>query len=373
MKRNGHTSPQQVEKFLRWLCKPEVLEEILGDLEEYYIELTEKPRWQQPILYWFQVIHFLRPFALKKISSYRSFNHPPMFRNYYKTSSRSLMRNPLSSFINVFGLSMAIGVCLVVYAFLKYDYSVDRFHEFKDEVYLITFSADRSGEEEQHGLTPRPLADMLREDFTHIRKVCRVEDKSAVLKNGDKVFRESVRFSEPEFLDMFTFPLKWGVKQSLSDPNSIILSEEMAMKYFGDENPLGQDIQMIFGEDRSKTFKVSGVAEPFPEAHIIEFSFLVNFENLRTSFPGYDTQDWGEFVNATLIQVDDPSDLAPITEGMAKYQVLHNEAQLHWEITSFGFEQLANLHLNSGNIKDDISYDASSQGRITLPIIALFM
>ncbi|MEM9832368.1 MAG: ABC transporter permease [Bacteroidota bacterium] len=369
---NNHP-PQQVEKVLRWLCKSEVLEEILGDLEEYYAELTEKPRWQQVAFYWFQAINFLRPFALKKINTFQPINHIPMFKNYYKTSSRNLLRNPLSSFINVFGLSMAIGVCLVVYAFLKYDYSVDRFHEFKDEVYLITFSADRSGTEERYGLTPRPLGEMLQEDFTHIKKVCRVEDKNVVLKNGDKVFHESVRFSDPAFLEVFTFPLKLGVKSSLSEPNNIILSEEMATKYFGDENPLGQDIQIIFEEGRSKTFKVSGVAEPFPEAHIIDFGFLVHFDNLRTNFPSYNTQDWGGFVNATLIQVNDPSDLAPIAQGMTKYQTLHNEAQPDWKITSFEFEQLADLHLNSGDIKNDISYDASSQGRITLPIIALFM
>ncbi len=365
--------PKLPHIFFRWYCRPERYEELHGDLEElYYERIKEQGSTQARMHYLFDVIRCCQPYAWKKLSLQPNFS-TNMFRNYYKTSSRSLMRNPLSSFINIFGLSMAIGVCLVVYAFLKYDYSIDRFHEFKDEVYLITFSADRSGTEEQYGLTPRPLGDMLREDFTHIKKVCRVEDKNAVLKNGDKVFHESVRFSDPEFLDMLTFPLKWGVKQSLAEPNNIILSDEMATKYFGDENPLGQDIQMIFGEDRSKTFKVSGVAEPFPEAHIIDFSFLVNFENLRTNFPNYNSQDWGEFVNATLIQVSAPSDLALITEGMTKYQTLHNKAQNDWEITSFGFEQLASLHLNSGNIKNDISYDASSEGRISLPILALFM
>ena len=373
MSPKSNQPPKQVEQFLSWLCKPEVLEEILGDLEEYYIELTEKPRWQRSIFYWFQAVNFLRPFALKKIASYYSFNHTPMFRNYYKTSFRNLMRNPLSSFINIFGLSTAIGVCLVVYAFLKYDYSVDRFHEFKDEVYLITFSADRSGTEERYGLTPRPLGDILRQDFTYIKKVCRVEDKNVVLKHGDKVFHESIRFSDPEFLEMFTFPLKWGLKSSLADPNNIILSEEMAVKYFGNENPLGQHVQIIFEEDQSKSFKVTGVAEAFPEAHIIDFHFLINFENLQSNFPDYNAQDWGKFVNATLIQVNDPSDLVPIAQGMVKYQTLHNEAQPDWEIASFGFEQLADLHLNSGNIKNDISYDASSEGRITLPIVALFM
>ena len=373
MPHHSKHAPQQPERLLGWLCKPEVLEEILGDLEEYYAELAEKPRWQRPFRYWFQVIHFLRPFALKQLRATNPFNHTIMFRNYYKTSSRNLMRNPLNSFINVFGLSVAIGVCLVVYSFLAYDYSIDRFHENKDEVYLVTFSADREGTEERYGMTPRPLGEMLQEDFSQINKVCRVEDKDFVLKHGAQTFQEHIRFSDPEFLEMLTFPLQYGTAQSLSELNSIILSHDMAVKYFGKSNPVGQEMQMIFGEGKSKMFEVAGVAERFPEAHIIDFDFLVNFENLRVADATYNRQDWGEFVSATLIQVDDPADLGAIAQGMEKYKTLQNEVEQDWPIASFGFEQLANLHLRSGDIRDDISYDASSQGRITLPIIALFM
>lgn len=299
--------------------------------------------------------------------------HTTMFKTYFKTSFRSLMKSPLSSFINIFGLSVAIGVCLVVYAFIEYDYSIDRFHKYKDEVYLVTFFADRDGTEQQYGPAPTPLGELLREDFSHIKKVCRVEDGGVILKYRDQVFYEQVRFSDPEFLEMFTFPLKWGTSQSLSDPNSIILNEEMSVKYFGEENPVGRDMLMIFGENRSKTFKVAGVAEAFPKAHIIDFGFLVNFENYKVFNPDYDFHDWSSFIDATLIQVDDPSALEPIEQGIEKYKTLQNKVQNDWPITSFAFEPLASLHLRSGNIRNDISYDASSQGRTALPVIAIFM
>jgi len=295
-----------------------------------------------------------------------------MFKNYLKTSLRSLLKNPLSSFINLFGLAVAIGICMVVYSFMEFDYTVDDFHENKHEVYLTTFNVDRDGTDRQLGLSPTPLGAMLRKDFTHIEKVCRVEDFGAVMKYEDKVFNENVRYADPEFLEMFTFPLKWGQPSSLAEMSSIIFSEEMSIKYFGKENPVGKNILLKFG-DIGKTFTISGVAEPFPLAHAIEFDFLVNFENLHTTHPDYDLNNWRGFVNATLIQVERPSDLEVIEKGMEKYKKLQNTVREDWAISSFEFIKLADLHNRSGDISSDISSGVEDEARLILPIIGLFM
>ncbi len=296
-----------------------------------------------------------------------------MFKNYLKTSLRSLLKNPMSSFINLFGLAVAIGVCMIVYSFMEFDYTIDNFHENKHEVYLTTFYVDRDGTERQLGLSPTPLGAMLRKDFTHIQKVCRVEDFGSVVKYEDKVFNETIRYADPEFLEMFTFPLKWGDASSLADMNSIIFSEEMSIKYFGDENPIGKNVLLKFGDDRRKTFTISGVAEPFPLAHAIDFDFLVNFENLYTTHPDYDLNNWRGFVNATLIQVERPSDLKLIEEGMEKYRKLQNSVREDWAISRFEFVQLAELHNRSGDISSDISSGVEEEARLVLPIIGMFM
>jgi len=373
MPHNQPRPPAALERLLSRICKGDLLEEILGDLEEYHYELLEQPRWKRRLFYWFQVLNFLRPFALRGIAANHRFNHTIMFRNYFKTSVRSLMKNPLSSFINVFGLSVAIGICLLVYTFLEYDRSIDQFHKNKNEVYLITFYADRDGSTQQYGTTPRPLGDMLKQDFTQIKKVCRVEDRNVVLKQGANVFHEQVRYADAEFLEMFTFPLKWGTASSLSDMNSIILSEEMSIKYFGEENPIGQDMLMIFGDQTKKVFMVTGVAATFPKERAIDFNFLINYKNVRVADPLYDAGDWKEFLNATLIQVTNPSDLRSIEEGMGKYKALQNEVQHDWAIEAFAFEPLATLFENSSHIKNAISADYNVEGRIGMPIIAIFM
>lgn len=366
--------PNFFYRLFKWLCKPELFEELQGDLEEAFEEKkaiygTSRAR----TIYRKEVLKMIRPSVLRHLQPSPYFNHFIMFRNYFKTSLRGMVKNPLSSFINVFGLSVAIGVCLLVYTFLSWDQSIDRFHENKDEIYLATHFVNRDGAQEQYGLTPRPLGAMLKEDFVHIKKVCRVEDRPVVLKHGESVFHERIRYVDPEFMEMFTFPFKWGHAGALADVNSIILSNDMAVKYFGEENPVGEDVQVFFDGTRSKTFTIAGVAEAFPTAHAIEFGFLINFENFRVSEPGYDFHDWGASVNATLIQVENPSDLYHIAQGMEKYRKLQNEAQPDWPISSFAFEQLTNLHLRSGNIRNGISYDGNQEGRIGLTIIAIFM
>lgn len=295
-----------------------------------------------------------------------------MFKNYFKVSFRSLKKSPLTSFINVFGLSVAIGITLVVYAFLEYDYSIDQFHKNKNEVYLTTFFADRDGATQQYGLTPRPMADMLKEDFSQIRKVCRIEDHNVVLKQQDNVFYEQVRFADPEFLEMFTFPLKWGTAGSLSDLNSIILSEEMSLKYFGEDNPIGKDVLIILNRDTKKVFTVSGVAEEFPKARDLDFNFLINFENVLL-YSTYNPADWSEFLSATFIQVDNSAHIKTIEQGAEKYKAVQNQADPDWIISSFAFEPVATLHERSANIKDAIVKDFNTEGRIGMPIIAIFM
>lgn len=351
--------------------KRDYLEEIEGDLEEVFQDQLEhmSPRRARRLYVW-ELLKLLRPVLLRNPEGTYRLTHYGMFKNYFKTSFRNLMKHPLNSFINVFGLSAAIGIAIFGYAFARWTYSTDQFHEHKHRVYLATFFANRDGTEQQYGTTPRPLGELLKEDFAQIRSVCRVEDRPVVIKQGDKVFHERVRFTDPAFLELFTFPLKWGSRASLADVNSIILSEDMAIKYFGEENPVGQQLLVKFSEERGKVFKVSGVAREFPEAKTIRFDFLVNLENLKVAEPAYSFHEWGAFVNATFIRVDDPADLEAIRQGMEKYRKLQNEAvQEDWAISSFGFEPLATLHERSGDIRDDISW-SSADNYTTIIFIA---
>ncbi|MEP1093886.1 MAG: FtsX-like permease family protein [Cyclobacteriaceae bacterium] len=374
MKQKNHI-PRVPHAFFRWYCKSEKYEELHGDLEEFFYDRVEEVgHFKAQLFYLWNVIRCFQPYAWKIPGSQNS--TMGMFKNYYKTSVRSLMKNPVSSFINVFGLAAAIGICVFTYGFGHYIFTVDQFHENKKDVYLATFFANRDGTLQQNGMTPRPFGQMLAQDFSHIQKVCRVDDRNVVLKYGDMVFHEEVRYVDPEFLEMLTFPLKWGHKNTLSDPNSIILSEEMSVKYFGNENPIGASLLMKLNSEKSKTFAVTGVAKKFPDAHSISFDFLINYSNLEQTDKIFDPHDWSKFVRGTLIQVGSPTDIEEIGEGMEKYISLQNEVQRDWAISTFRFEQLETLYSNSSSIRNGIStrgFDSNLKGMIIMSVVALIL
>jgi putative ABC transport system permease protein len=335
--------PRIPHTFFKWYCRLERYEELHGDLEELFYERVEqKGLLIARMLYTLDVIRCCQPYAWKT-QRYNGKMSVMIYKNYFKISSRVLMKNPMSSFINILGLSISIAICVSIYGLHRWMFSKDEFHQNRNEVYLATYFADLDGSMQQIGTTPRPLGEMLAQDFTEIKRMCRVDDRNVVMKKENNVFPERIRFVDKSFLEMLTFPLKWGTAASLGDINSIILSEEMSTKYFGDDNPIGNDIQVIFSEGINKQFKVTGVAEGFPESRSFEFSALINFENVRVADPDHNINDWGAFISATIIQVDDVASLNRIKRGMEKYRKIQNEAQDDWIVSSFGFEPLATL------------------------------
>ena len=353
--------PQWPLKFLRFFLKKEYLEEIEGDMEEiFYENLSQFSAGKAKRMYAWEIVKLLRPNLIRNFEFVNRLIQYSMLKNYIKVSLRGLLKSPANSFINIFGLAAAIGFCIFFYAFVVYTFRRDQFHENKDVVFLSTFTASREGALRQYGQSPRPLGELLKQDFPQVKNVCRLEDRQVIVKHADAIFNERIRFVDPSFLDMFTFPLKWGVSASLADVNSIVLSEPMAEKYFGDENPIGQNILVKFSADNSKEFKVTGVAQKFPSSRSFDFHFLVNIENLRTAQPGFDYHDWSAFHQATFIQVAAPSDIKMIEAGMEKYKHMQNEAvEKDWAIAAFQFEPLATAHLHTEEIREDVFRDGT--------------
>lgn len=126
-------------------------------------------------IYTWEMLRLFRPILLKNLEGIRGLNQYGMIKNYFKVSIRGLMKNPVNTSINLFGLAVAIGIFVFLYGFARWTYSTDQFHTHKNEVYLATFHADRDGTLQQFGTTPRPLGEMLKADFAQVKNICRVE------------------------------------------------------------------------------------------------------------------------------------------------------------------------------------------------------
>ena len=295
-----------------------------------------------------------------------------MFKSFIKTALRTIRRNPLTSFINIFGLAVALGCAIMVYAFVDLDLTTDQFHENKHEIYLATANLSRSGTEDVHGITPIPYAERLRNDYPQIDQVVRVESRNGVLKAGMKVFNERFTFVDPEYLDMFTFPLETGNPDALKEPNKIILSKNAAIRYFGEENAVGQVMTFDFGNTKY-TFEVAGVAKPFPVKMSMGFSVLANFDQLDIIDPNFKLEDWSRFLDATFIRVKNRADIATINESEQQYVAVQNEVQRDWPATQFGFVPWTDLFMEGENMKSTITGETDSLGRLVLTIIGIFI
>ena len=296
-----------------------------------------------------------------------------MLRNYIKLALRSLAKNKLISFINIFGLSTAIGVAVAVFAFVDFEYNVDQVHENVDNIFLVQNVVERDGKEQLWGDSPAPIGAMLKQDYPQIVNVVRIDNRGMVFKYDDKVFNQRCRFVDPEFMDMFTYPIKWGDENAINDPSRIIISHDLSVKYFGEDNPVGEQIVMNFGEERLESFIIGAVAEDYPEIYSFSFDILVNWEKKYEIFTDEDENDWKDFITATFIQLENKEDIDIIEAGMGKYVALQNQVEEDWPAKAYPTHPLSTLSLNSYLIMGSPASGDEPTGRIVLSVIGAFL
>jgi ABC-type antimicrobial peptide transport system permease subunit len=174
-------------------------------------------------------------------------------------------------------------------------------------------------------------------------------------------------------MEMFTFPLKYGNKHALSLRNAVVLDEETAWRYFGDENPLGKQLSIIFNNKQKESFIVRGVAEEFPETASFGFSILVNYEK-QFKLGLSDRNNWKQLTSATFIQLSHPENIHTITAGMNRYIELQNAANSLRPMSKLVFEPLRSMGRNTYKVRDSISHISLHPSQvIQLPISTLFL
>ena len=155
-----------------------------------------------------------------------------MLLNYIKLAFRIILKNKGVSFINIFGLSIAIGVSILSFLFVDFHYNRDSFHKNIENIFMVGNTINKNGDTQQWGNTPTPLGPLLKADFPSIERVVRLKNWWCKVQRGDNVFKEGILFGDEEFFDMFTFPLKNKNEKPLADLNSVVLSKDAAIKIF---------------------------------------------------------------------------------------------------------------------------------------------
>ncbi len=295
-----------------------------------------------------------------------------MLATFIKLAYRNLRKNKLSSFINLAGLSVAIGCSIVFFLLLDMEYTSDRFHENAEDIFLAVYTLEGDESHSRWGDSPLPLGPALESQFPQIERAVRIMDVDATVRYESHVFNESVRFVDPDFLDMFTFPLKLGRKAALSDKSSLILSHDMAEKYFGDQSPIGKQVVINLGPNRQEPYVVGGVAEEFPHNASFSFGILASLEKLR-DIGTIEADDWNTYVRGTFIHVKSRGDISEIAGRMGLHIQRHNASNIDRPIASFAFEPLPTLSWESQEIERSMATGSTPQALILLFVIGLFL
>jgi putative ABC transport system permease protein len=207
----------------------------------------------------------------------------PVLRNYLKIALRNLIQHKGYSIINIGGLAVGMACFIFVALYIRYELSYDKFHQDSDLIYRIVVKQAQTYEgTDMSAVTPAPLAEVLKSNYPEISYVTRLRiEGPALIQSGENAYMEDKFFYiDPDFLEMFSFPLVSGnYKTALNEPYSLILTEEMAHKYFGAENPVGKTI-IVHQKHQQQPYIVTGIIKSAPSNSHLHFNFLASFSTL---------------------------------------------------------------------------------------------
>ena len=278
-----------------------------------------------------------------------------MIKNYFKLGVRNLIKNKLPSAINILGLALAVGCCMVVFTFFDWSMHMDTFHHKINNLFVIERISSQNGNNQLWGNSPSPLGQALKSEFPQIKDVVRLSRSGVIIKRGDNVFNQEVTFADNDFYKMFDFPVKWGNKKTFSDYDGIVLTEQLSDKLFGKENPTGKTISVTFFKDSSEAavnFTVKGVFEKLPREASFGFQAIAPHTRMQTL--GLDKpEDWKQHADITFIEADNEAALAPIKKAVGKYVKIYNAANPDNNIVDFNFQPLSSMNFHSYKVNND--------------------
>jgi len=227
-----------------------------------------------------------------------------MFRNYIKIAFKNLVAHKAFSIINISGLAIGMSAAILIIMWVFDEFSYNNFHENKDDTYLVCHYQPYADQLYPVKVAPPPLASTLKEEVPEIIRSTRYSfwPQQMVVKKEDKIFTESIRFADPDFFEIFTFPLvKGDKKNALNELHSILLSEEMAKKYFGDENPIGKTLNL----NNKYEVTVTGVIKEIPDNSSFKFDFVMPFVFMKEF--SNDLESWNSNWVGTFVQLQQGS------------------------------------------------------------------
>ena len=288
-----------------------------------------------------------------------------MIRNYFTIAIRNIKRYSAHSILNICGMSIGMAGAFLILLWVQSELSYDRFHKNADCLYRVLQNLySEGGDVIQTALTPNALASALKEEYPEIIRSTRYEGRAFPIKKADEYIIQVGAFVDRDFLDMFNIEFVRGDRRTaLSGPHNMVITEEMARKYFNDEDPLGKTLMSM-----NFAFTITGVVKSLPQNSHIQFDLLIPF-NFYSTF-GADLNSWS--VNATYTYIE----LQKETDGKIIGSKIKGILQKHIKDAKADvfLQNIKKIHLFSyGKYSSDISGHGDIANIRMLSLIAVII
>ena len=289
-----------------------------------------------------------------------------MFCNYFKTAWRNLSRNKIFSAIKILGLSIGLTVCMLIFLYTKDEISYDQFQENKAQLYRIIQHWQMGKDPAQTiGITNGIMGESFAKEIPEVQQFVRVNGEAVTVKKNNDVLTENPLFVDDNFFSVFTFPLIEGNKRTaLSDPHSVVLSKDMAKKYFGTIDVTGKIMQLKL-DTAFENFTITGIAENSPQNSTIKADMFLPYKY----FENYNSNtDWiGGSLN-TFLLLSQTADIKTVENKMqalfdknTKDKIAKAAQEQNMTIKiKLGLQRLTDIHLSTEAGPDNGMSDGSN-------------
>ncbi len=315
------TPPKYAQKFLNWFIKDELAEEVLGDLEEkFYKKLEEQKPFKAKANYWYQTLNYLRPFAIRN-NLITDTNPFFMWRHNLKLSFRNFQRNKAAFLINLIGLSTGLAGVILIALWVHDEQSVDKFHEHGDRLYQVMENMNYGNEISTLPYTAGLLPDAIKTEIPEIEQSVAVtpprSEANMILAVEDLKVKTQGSFVSENYFEVFSFELLQGVENQLfKEVNSIVLTDEVALKLFKTtDNIIGKTVQMKNGDEET-LLAVSGVYKKPPANSSLRFDYLLPLELYKSK--DADEFDWGNRILCTYVLLKEQAKIPALNKKLSQ-------------------------------------------------------
>ena len=295
MSRKNPKPPRLALRLFLWYCSDPLREEIAGDMEERFLDHCElHGRAVARRKYWLNVFKFFRWHTLKRRSKSNTQTNISMLKNYFKVAFRSALKQKAYSFINLTGLAVGLTSFILILLYVQHQLSFDQFHEKKDRVFRVHDGKD--------AITANVVAPFVEGKFEEevVRSTRLLYMGSQFFTINEETYAERVLFSDSTFFDMFSFPLIAGQPdQVLTQPHSMVISQKMALQWFGRTNIVGESFDM-----EGDKYQVTGVMADVPKNSSMEFDFVAPLNDVSWTR----LLKWGNRTYFTYLELADGVD-----------------------------------------------------------------